>query len=247
MKLKCAYSAYDQFDEVCGPNSVAYSVDGTRIYAGLTSSVQVFETDRPGRAVHSFNTNPSRKSTDGIKGLVSTISISRAQPSLYALGFFTSMVAFYTETSDTPCGILKVPGGGVSDVKFAANGVHVWTSARRNNQLLCWDLRMLHEEPVFSVTRPGMTNQRLYFDLDTSGRYVATGDENGSILVNNLHDENSETVSFASHSSPVASVAWHPSLPILTSASGRRQFDDEENLIVDNSLKLWTLSVTLTN
>eukprot|EP00731_Ephydatia_muelleri_P001230 Em0001g1230a len=47
---RCTYVAYNHMDEVIAPYSLAFSLDGEKLYAGFTNTVKIFQTCRPGRS-----------------------------------------------------------------------------------------------------------------------------------------------------------------------------------------------------
>jgi hypothetical protein len=48
-QLVCTYRAYNYADEVIAAHSIAFSLDGTKIYCGFEKSFRIFDTSSPGR------------------------------------------------------------------------------------------------------------------------------------------------------------------------------------------------------
>ncbi len=48
-QLVCTYRAYNYADEVIAAHSIAFSLDGTKIYCGFEKSFRIFDTCFPGR------------------------------------------------------------------------------------------------------------------------------------------------------------------------------------------------------
>jgi len=82
-----------------------------------------------------------------------------------------------------------------------------------------------------------LTNQKMKFDIDLSGKWLAVGDQKGYISIfdvfegqgsaaHNDAEIKSQTLRYNAHSDAVGSVAFHPLRPLLLSASGSRHFHD---------------------
>jgi len=60
-------------------------------------------------------------------------------------------------------------------VKFSADGNFLYTGARKDTDILCWDIRYT-SDVVYRLQRDtGDTNQRIQFDIEPMGRHLATG------------------------------------------------------------------------
>lgn len=57
-----------------------------------------------------------------------------------------------------------------------------YSGGRKDGEIIGWDLRN-PGQVLFSMKRTVETNQRIYFDLDPSGRYLFSGDTGGFIRV----------------------------------------------------------------
>jgi hypothetical protein len=53
----------------------------------------------------------------------------------------------------------------------------VYATSRQTNFILGWDIRGDTSAPLQKFERPGLTNQRLSFDLDVYGKTLVTGDQ----------------------------------------------------------------------
>lgn len=63
-----SYVAQDHVEQIQGPTSLTFNLDGTQIYAGFDSRIHVFDTQRPGNQSRVILTTPTRKSKQGQKG-----------------------------------------------------------------------------------------------------------------------------------------------------------------------------------
>jgi telomerase Cajal body protein 1 len=68
---------------------------------------------------------------------------------------------------------------GVSQLAFnPSKPYHLYASYRRSNKILEWDLRGDINAPTRTFQRQSAgTNQRMRFDINIGGQYLATGDE----------------------------------------------------------------------
>ena len=60
--------------------------------------------------------------------------------------------------------VMTAHRGGVTDLKFGKNGYHLYSGARKDGEILCWDIR----RPglvVAAYRRTVATNQRMHFDI----------------------------------------------------------------------------------
>lgn len=79
-------------------------------------------------------------------------------------------------------------------------------------------------QALHTFERQGATNQRITFDIDSSGRYLATGSTERRALV---YDIESEALigSLNNQADAVGSVCFHPSDALLAVCTGQRHFD----------------------
>ena len=100
-----------------------------RIYAGFDSSIEVFSVHRPGTGTRIL-TSPNKKSKDGMKGIISSISVSPSG-TVYAVGSLSPSVgpiAIY-DTGTDEVGLYL--GLGDEEQKTVRRGVtQVCTSVR---------------------------------------------------------------------------------------------------------------------
>lgn len=60
-------------------------------------------------------------------------------------------------------------------VKFSADGNFLYTGARKDPDIFCWDVRYT-SDVVYRLQRDSAdTNQRVQFDIEPVGRHLATG------------------------------------------------------------------------
>lgn len=140
--------------------------------------VEIFDVQTGDSTKHP--TIPKRKSKKGQKGIISCIDFST--DGLYAAGSYSQSIGIYDETNNELC--LKLTGfeGGATQVQFSRDGLYLYSASRHSNSILCWDIRN-SANILFELPRPGKTNQRMQFDVDSTGKYIMTGDIEGNALI----------------------------------------------------------------
>ena len=69
----------------------------------------------------------------------------------------------------------SLPHEPVLQVHFSPDGNFLYTGARRDPDILCWDVRS-PTEPLYRLQRSSEgTNQRIQFTIEPVGRHLATG------------------------------------------------------------------------
>lgn len=104
-------------------------------------------------------------------------------------------------------------------MQFSPDGNFLFTGARQDSQLLCWDVRYT-SDVVYRLQRStAATNQRVHFDLEPCGRHLLTGGSDGCVLAFDLQTgQEVQRVQVAGDT--VNGCAVHPYLPLLAAASG---------------------------
>jgi WD40 repeat protein len=152
----------------------------------------------------------------------------------------SSGIALLSESTDSQILSHLQSPTGTTQVMFSPKDPNtLFSAARRSDSILVWDVRNT-THPIRSYERPGQTNQRLWFDIDPSGRWLASGDQNGCISLWDLSERSVEptytvggaggTVHFLHTLSSqldcvidaVGSVHFHPKESLVLSATGSR-------------------------
>jgi WD40 repeat protein len=254
--VRGSYCSYNHLDEVISAYCLAFTLDGSKLYSGFNQQIRVFDIDRPGRSAEQ---RPTMTIHGGINGIISCIAFSPTQNDIYALGSYNKTVALYATDGSVVC-VLQGQCGGVTHIAFSPDGNRLYSGGRKDCEILCWDVR----EPgrvLFKAVREVETNQRIYFDLDRSGHYLASGHHSGHVTIWDTENSSPSTdcqdniaqcvKEFSAHKDTVNGVSFHPFLPILGTACGQRQFcfDSDGSLndsemacsVEENAVCLWSL------
>ncbi|KAJ9474182.1 hypothetical protein PHBOTO_004263 [Pseudozyma hubeiensis] len=164
----------------------------------------------------------------------------------------------------------EVEGDGITQLKFHPLSPYVlFVASRRSDYIYVYDIRYLMgdtskwsfrplAQPAAGVRtahllaklrRPGgASHQRLYFDVDWAGRWLASGDEQGMISLWRIDVEQfvdqtgvdqdkigaphevelRPDMTWKAHQDAIGSVAFHPHEPWLVSVSGSRRWLDTQ-------------------
>lgn len=107
-------------------------------------------------------------------GIISSITVNPVDPDFYALGSYDKTVALYDDVSGEIQCLIQAHRGGVTHIMFSADGFCLYTGARQDGKIFCWDLRN-PEKTLFTIERTARTCQRIYFDLNRDASFLATG------------------------------------------------------------------------
>ncbi|KXZ56204.1 hypothetical protein GPECTOR_1g177 [Gonium pectorale] len=140
---------------------------------------------------------------------------------------------------------------------FSPDGNYLFTGARQDEHMFCWDIRYTYESLYTMRRDTGRTNQRIQFDIEPCGKHLITGNGDGSVRMFNLQD-GSQVDQQPVAADTVNGAAFHPSLDLLATASGHRRYVEPERDAADtdrreeatrpparpeNSLMVWRLQL----
>ncbi|TFK19466.1 hypothetical protein FA15DRAFT_648298 [Coprinopsis marcescibilis] len=211
-RLRASYPIVDHRERQIAPQSLAFTFPGDKLYCGFEDAIEVFDVGRPGEGTR-LHTTPSRKSKDGLKGIISSLAFSSfygSEDSLFAAGTFSPVpgnIALFTESQgETPA--MYIGGGpraGVVQMQFNPMRPYVLYAAYRATGaglIYSWDIRTNVDLPLAiydsrprtdmeGTGRPvdaeaSRRNQRMSFGLDVGGRYLGIGNWAGEISVFDL-------------------------------------------------------------
>lgn len=113
--------------------------------------------------------------------------------------------------------------GGITHIRFGPDGNFLYTGARTDSSICCWDLRNMNK-CLFTSERKVTTNQRITFDLDATGKYLVSGNEDGEMIVYDVQLLGEEIARYKiQQQDAMNSVMFHPFYPLLAAASGERR------------------------
>ena len=70
--------------------------------------------------------------------------------------------------------------GGVTQVTFTRDGTKLLTGARKDGEIICWDLRQ-PGRVLYTMTRVVTTNQTVAFSLSPCSQFLVSANTDGSV------------------------------------------------------------------
>ncbi|RSH86125.1 uncharacterized protein EHS24_004353 [Apiotrichum porosum] len=233
-RIRASYPIVDHRERFISPHSFAFNTTATKLYCGFENAIEVLDIASPGyHNSDRLKMGLTRKEKGGQKGIISALAFSQHMPGAFAAGSFSGSVVLYDEdTGNRAAGHLYgVEGGGVTQLVYHPLDPNtIFVASRRSDSLQAYDLRDT-SQPVARLERPTSTNQRIWFDVDPWGRWLASGDENGTVRIWDIGSPSYDAVAdLKLHNDAVNSVQFHPFKPLLLTSAGSRAFLQSEDL-----------------
>ncbi|CAG9773765.1 unnamed protein product [Ceutorhynchus assimilis] len=236
--LRCSYRGYNAVDELESAMCVTFSADGQNIFSGYKKNVKIFDTGRPGRE---YTEIP-------ITHQVSTIVASKAQPGVVAIGTVKGVIELVSQTDGTLRNLCKLKGhkGGITSMAFSLDGSRLYSGARKDKDLICWDLRV-PGRPMFVLPRECSTNQKISIDLSSDNKWLVSGGSDGKVQIWDVTEQHYPTVHLQMqlHNDSCNGVSLHPYRPILATSSGQHHnsidpmHHTRSTPVYENALCMW--------
>ncbi|KAI3485732.1 hypothetical protein L1887_50888 [Cichorium endivia] len=268
-EARASYSIMNHVERFVGPHALAFSPDLSRLYCGLWSALAVFPLSRPGLNTHSsLPLVAGKRSRGGQRGIVSALATAPnpANPThdLVAAATFSGSVGIYdldptafpepaehTSRHDEDILAQNIVSHGVERDRRRwrhaaqippAHSVCALRGVTPLGPYLCPATGVRSAHLLAKLHRPaGASAQRLYFDIDWAGRWLASGDDQGSIHLWRIDTgrftdsddaagqaEIAPDLSWKAHQDAIGSVSFHPHQPWLASVSGSRHWPEDE-------------------
>ncbi|KAF7280766.1 hypothetical protein GWI33_005545 [Rhynchophorus ferrugineus] len=159
--------------------------DGQNIFCGYKKNVKIFTTSRPGREYVEYPTTHQ----------ASCIVASQAQPGVVAIGTVKNTIELVSQSDGTFRHLCKLQGhkGGISSMAFSLDGFRLYSGARKDKELICWDLRV-PGRPMFVLPRECNTNQKISIDLSSDNKWLVSGGADGKVQVWNVSEQTYPTI-----------------------------------------------------
>ncbi|MCJ1472405.1 hypothetical protein MMC13_001053 [Lambiella insularis] len=234
--------------------------NGNQFFAGSECEISIFDINRNGEAPLSrMKTIPSRRKKlvgggVGMKGIVSTLAMSA--DGILAAGTFGRWVGLYDSGGrGVTAGVFEVgsnlgdegavgDGAGITQLLWSCCGRYLCVVERSSEDIGVWDIRSTGKRVAWLRGRRAKTMQRL--GADVVGTEAWSGGTDGIVRVwENLGMREGmvdPVWEFLAHDDTVSSALVHPSGTVLATCSGQRHdFDSEDMVAAENSLKVWSL------
>ncbi|KAF8321251.1 hypothetical protein DL93DRAFT_2163535 [Clavulina sp. PMI_390] len=244
-RLRASYRIIDHRERFIAPHSIAFDPTMTKVYCGCEDFVEIFDFQRPGDGQR-FPTISTKKSKDGLKGIISALAFCPDYSGLHATGTYAttaSAIALFDSSSPPGAPVMFLEGlqqGGVTQLQFNPTQPQVLFAASRRSAIIqSWDIRYPSTpiEPVIIRSSDVQgTNQRLRFDVDLGGHTLMAGNEAGEISCFPISSNSTGSpLKFQGHQDAIGSISLHPIRPLAVTVSGSRSFDEPPTLPTSSS------------
>ena len=182
-------------------------------------------------------------------GIISSIAFDPSGTDIVAFGSYNRSISLCSSDGDLISNVEAFHSNGITQLKFSPDGRRLYSAARMDERIACWDLRM--RKVLREFRRKADTNQRVYFDVDSAERYLCSGTRDGKLCVWTLQEgevgkeKSGECLWFVVHGDMVNGVSFHPQWSLMATASGQRHVpplftnDGCDSVVSENTLKLW--------
>ena len=222
---RASYVAFNHLDEVTAPHSTSFDPSGAKLFCGFDRCVRVFDVSRPGRQCNVRPTCKTKRSRDGLRGLVSCFAFAPDYHGLYACGSYSGSTGLYDERDPSHLIVALGPhGGGVTQLCFSYDGTLLYSAARRDGEIRCWDVRKSCTV-LRTFARASPTNQRIGFELlGPTSAGLLSASQDGRVLLYDTAQPEAEPTPLLTFGYAANAATSHPSMPLLAVAVGERRF-----------------------
>ncbi|UJR10513.1 hypothetical protein I4U23_014716 [Adineta vaga] len=245
-QVRASYKAFNHLEELVAAHSLGFELQSGRLYCGYDRIIRAFDIQRPGPCIGQWDTC-DRVNNIYQSGIISCLSFNSQIPGMYAAGSYAKTIGIYGDMNGEMIAVLHGHIGGITHIQFSTDGNRLYSGARKDGMILCWDMRNLGET-LATFQRDVNTNQRIYFDFDPSFTTLVTGNSNGHVLGWNINDPSTPILDFLAHDDCTNGISIHPTKPFLATSSGQRRFagdihvtvsedEDEDNLFAELNVK----------
>jgi len=85
--------------------------------------------------------NQTKASKKGQRGVISALAFNPDYSGIYAAGSYAKTICLYSEAEGELYGTLEGHVGGITKLKFSPCGNYLYSGARKDPNVLCWDIR----------------------------------------------------------------------------------------------------------
>ncbi|GMT31176.1 hypothetical protein PFISCL1PPCAC_22473, partial [Pristionchus fissidentatus] len=217
-----SFRGINHLDELSSANTLRFSIDGSRMYAGYHKYLRIFDLTRPGRQTREIKT--WTREGGGQKALLSCIAMHPVYDGVFAVGCYGRSIGLYSDRAKAVECLFEIGPSALTQLEYSADGRRLYAATRNDSSIVCYDLRN-PGAVLLTLDRPGLTNQSFAFDLDGSDRFLFSGSSTGELLVFDTHMGDSQpTQRTKATESALVGASLHPRLPLLASCSGERVY-----------------------
>ncbi|PAV84872.1 hypothetical protein WR25_06469 [Diploscapter pachys] len=237
-QLMASYRGINHLDELSAAQTMCFSLDGSRVYAGYKRMIRVWDVRRPGPQIIDIPT--WSKEYGGQRAIISSIAMHPLFDGQYAAACYGPSIAFYSDRTNTVDCIFTGDFKATTHLQFSSDGMKLFSASRKSSEICCWDVRN-PSKLLAKLVRPMDLNHKATFDIDSSCRFLFSGTSDGQIVAFDLNDNKEIKLPIWTRRVAdccVPSVSLSPSLPLLTACTGERVFPYPKITKEDNQLIL---------
>ena len=224
----------------------------------MDNQLQIFDINCAD-PVFKCNLSPTKRSKDGLKGILSCIAFNPDYSGIYSVGSFSGGIGLFDERNHDCFVILdslvEKKRKGVSAIQFSPCGHYLFSRYRESTvpAIECWDIRnsqkvlyklALPPRPIGTVVKQftRKSNQRLGFAIDRG--LLAAGFHDGRVGIWNLYQSNELESNSINNNLKHVKEPWTPELVCILDPWETKEYSlacHSVNFTPDQSPSLMTL------
>ncbi|CDR97569.1 -Telomerase Cajal body protein 1 [Babesia bigemina] len=255
-KRHFTYKPISRQEELVETYSLDFHPLGKYFIAGSRGTIHIFDIESPGSDIEASETPTQgvRKiyaKIGGTFGIVSSISHNPHAYNVYACGDYNSLIGVFDhnisrhESLTKPFTDSERQMGPITHLRWLNEHI-LLEGGRTDAYVRAFDIRGTSNAPIMRCKRTVVNNQKVTFDIKDGA--LVSGTSNGDVVAYETATAECQMVTKIS-ANPVTSAQFHPTLPLLLTASGTRTFqsykgdiDSDTDTISDSTVKLWFVS-----
>uniref|UniRef100_A0A0N4ZEV6 WD repeat-containing protein 79 n=1 Tax=Parastrongyloides trichosuri TaxID=131310 RepID=A0A0N4ZEV6_PARTI len=243
------FKGINHLDEMDTAKSICFTNQSDYILGGYKDKIRVFNMERSGKQLYDIDTY--KKYHGGQKGCFTCIRMNPSDNNIFAGATTGNNIGIYSLNDKDYQSLIGHELNGVTWMVYSPDGQYIFIGGKKNEGIICYDTRMMGIK-LYDIARHSTSNQRIEFEIDSSGSYLFSGSTFGTLNVTDLRQGSSfqTTKEFNLLNTSIPSLSLHPKDSYITIGHGQRVFpypildeeDDnemEENMIINNGLSVF--------
>lgn len=178
--IRGTYKPIDHLEQMHSANSVSFTPTGDKIYSGFRKGLlRIFDISVPGTTcdvvstyrmyylcssalLYNTRVHLLFLSVTAQGGILSCITFNSFPSNVCAIASFDKTISLLDPVDNSAISVLQGHRNGVTHLNFSPDGNVLYSGARKDSEILAWDLRNLGTV-LASYKRTCDTNQTIYF------------------------------------------------------------------------------------